>query len=150
MALGVQSESHRVRVAGRLAWRRRVNWRGVFEIGVEFLDVKPRVGAALEELARSGRVSMDGAPGGTRSTSTSTITADLEIEDVYAILGLDCDATEEDIHKAYRRLARHCHPDVSRKPDAVEKFTRLGKAYAILRDPDARRRYDVMLALSAG
>lgn len=61
--------------------------------------------------------------------------------DPYQALGVDADATDEEITRAYRRLARTHHPDTN--PDAADAaFTGITDAYDILRDPDRRKRYD--------
>lgn len=64
--------------------------------------------------------------------------------DYYEILGVSRDATPEEIKRAYRRLARQHHPDVNQgDQEAEERFKQLGEAYAVLSDPEARRRYDL-------
>jgi molecular chaperone DnaJ len=62
--------------------------------------------------------------------------------DLYEILGVPRDATQEEIKRAYRRLARQYHPDVNRSHDAEERFKEIAAAYEILSDPDKRARYD--------
>ncbi len=62
--------------------------------------------------------------------------------DYYKIMGLAPEATPEEIKKAYRRLARKYHPDVSKEADAEEQFKQLGEAYEVLRDPARRAEYD--------
>jgi curved DNA-binding protein CbpA len=63
--------------------------------------------------------------------------------DYYRLMGLGPEATEEEIRKAYRRLAFECHPDRNPgKPEASERFKRLSEAYAVLVDPVKRRAYD--------
>lgn len=57
-------------------------------------------------------------------------------------MGLDRQATSEDIKKAYRKLARKYHPDVSKETDAEEKFKELAEAYKTLHDPEKRAAYD--------
>jgi len=64
------------------------------------------------------------------------------VRDLYEILGVGRDATEEEIRRAYRTLAREHHPDVSGDPAAEERFKEIAGAYEILSDPDKRARYD--------
>ena len=66
----------------------------------------------------------------------------MEYKDYYKIMGVGRDASEEDIKRAYRRLARKYHPDVSKEPDAEARFKEVGEAYAVLRDPEKRAAYD--------
>ena len=62
--------------------------------------------------------------------------------DLYAVLGLRDDATEEAIRTVYRQLARTFHPDVNQDPSAVEHFREITDAYVVLSDPELRGRYD--------
>lgn len=62
--------------------------------------------------------------------------------DYYHILGVSRTCTQEEIRRAYRRLARLYHPDVCHEPDAEEKFKQIGEAYAVLSNPERRARYD--------
>jgi molecular chaperone DnaJ len=63
--------------------------------------------------------------------------------DYYEVLGVDRRATEADLKKAFRRLARELHPDVNRHdPEAEEKFKEAAEAYEVLSDPQRRRTYD--------
>jgi molecular chaperone DnaJ len=63
--------------------------------------------------------------------------------DYYGVLGLAPGATDNDIKKAYRRLARDLHPDVNPDPGAKERFQEVSKAYQALTDPDKRRIVDL-------
>ncbi|MFT4584627.1 MAG: curved DNA-binding protein [Gammaproteobacteria bacterium] len=68
----------------------------------------------------------------------------MESVNYYDVMGLAEDASADDIKKAYRRLARKYHPDVSSEPDAEEKFKSVGEAYEVLKDPDKREEYDTL------
>ena len=63
--------------------------------------------------------------------------------DYYAILGIERSASEEDIKKAYRKLAKQYHPDVNpNNPEAENKFKELSEAYTVLSDPERKANYD--------
>lgn len=66
----------------------------------------------------------------------------MEYKDYYKIMGLERDAGQEDIKRAYRKLARKYHPDVSKEADAELRFKELGEAYEVLKDPEKRAAYD--------
>jgi curved DNA-binding protein len=66
----------------------------------------------------------------------------MEYTDYYQVLGVGRDAKQNQIKKAYRKLARKYHPDVSSEPDASARFKEIGEAYAVLRDPEKRAAYD--------
>ncbi|MEA2151093.1 MAG: curved DNA-binding protein [Solirubrobacteraceae bacterium] len=62
--------------------------------------------------------------------------------DYYETLGVARDASNEDIRKAYRKLARKYHPDVNKDAGADDRFKEISEAYEVLRDPEKRERYD--------
>lgn len=66
----------------------------------------------------------------------------MEYKDYYQIMGLEREASAEDIKRAYRKLARKYHPDVSKEANAEAKFKELGEAYEVLKDPEKRAKYD--------
>jgi curved DNA-binding protein len=74
----------------------------------------------------------------------------VEYKDYYKVMGVARDASAEDIKRAYRKLARKYHPDVSKEKDAEAQFKEVGEAYEVLRDPEKRAAYDALGTRSAG
>src|SRR5258705_9049897 len=67
----------------------------------------------------------------------------VEFKDYYATLGVPRSASEDDIKKAFRKLARQYHPDVAKdKKTAEAKFKEINEAHEVLSDPEKRKRYD--------
>lgn len=68
----------------------------------------------------------------------------MEFKDYYQTLGVARDASGDDIKRAYRKLARKYHPDVSKLADAEARFKELGEAYEVLKDTEKRAAYDTL------
>ncbi|MEQ8206503.1 MAG: DnaJ domain-containing protein, partial [Woeseia sp.] len=66
----------------------------------------------------------------------------MEYKDYYKVMGVKRDASQDEIKRAYRKLARKYHPDVSKESDAELRFKEVGEAYAVLKDPEKRTAYD--------
>jgi curved DNA-binding protein len=66
----------------------------------------------------------------------------MDYKDYYKVLGVARDASQEDIKRAYRKLARKYHPDVSKEANAEDKFKELQEGYEVLKDPEKRAAYD--------
>ena len=66
----------------------------------------------------------------------------MEFKDYYKIMGVARDASQDEIKRAYRLLARKFHPDVSKEPDAELRFKEVGEANEVLKDPEKRAAYE--------
>jgi len=66
----------------------------------------------------------------------------MQFKDYYQVMGVARDASQDEIKRAYRKLARKYHPDVSKEKDAEDKFKELQEAYEVLKDPEKRAAYD--------
>lgn len=66
----------------------------------------------------------------------------MEFKDYYSVLGVPQNASQDDIQREYRKLARKYHPDVNKTSEAEEKFKAIGEAYEVLKDPDKRAKYE--------
>src|SRR5690349_11638584 len=66
----------------------------------------------------------------------------MDFKDYYDVMGLKREATQDEIKRAYRKLARKYHPDVSKEANAEEKFKELQEAYEVLKDPEKRAAYN--------
>src|SRR5215471_7611788 len=65
-----------------------------------------------------------------------------QARDFYQVLGVNRAASQEEIQRSYRKLARAHHPDINHDPAAEERFKEISEAYQVLSDPDTRSRYD--------
>jgi len=151
LTIAIASESQRVRVAARVAWIKRQGLTGAC-VGLQFVDVRPGIAAAIEQLARYGFVSLDTTAGGGAPDETKPaehpVQASMEVEDLYAILGVEHGASQDEIRSSYHALALQLHPDRNASAEATAKFAEVSKAYKVLRSETLRRRYDELLARS--
>ena len=68
----------------------------------------------------------------------------MEFKDYYSALGIDRTASDDEVRKAYRKLARKYHPDVSKEPDAEKRMRDINEANDVLRDKEKRAAYDAL------
>lgn len=66
----------------------------------------------------------------------------MEYKDYYKVMGVSRNVTQEELKKAYRKLAREFHPDVSKATNAEQRFKEINEAYEVLKDPEKRAAYD--------
>lgn len=165
LTITVASESQSVKVQAQVMWMRR-RGLGRQEVGLKFVNVRRGVATALVQLARYGFIttdpgsmshaesadetaaSMNGKPGPTpppAAPAQPTLKAAVEVEDLYAMLGVERGAPPTSIKKAYHRLALEFHPDRNPSCDASRRFAEISKAYSVLREPEMRLKYDAML-----
>ena len=74
----------------------------------------------------------------------------MKFKDYYETLGVAREASADDVKRAYRKLARKYHPDVSKEPDAETRFKEVGEAYDVLKDAEKRAAYDAIGRHSGG
>jgi hypothetical protein len=152
-SVNVSNESQSVKVTARVVWIRRRPLQRGGQIGLQFVNIRPGVAAALVQLARFGHISTAQAMGASDPEPAAkpapeadpAVTASIDVEDLYAVIGVPFNATDEDIRRAYHVLAKELHPDHNSSGDAALRFADVSKAYKVLRDPQMRRRYDELL-----
>ncbi len=147
--LVLRAGGQQLRASMRVQWVRRVSLFPVrYEAGFQLVDARPGVGKAIRQMGQFGCATNDSVDAATpeeaKEQATPTVQASIEIEDLYAVLGVEKDASADEIKSAYRRLAREHHPDRSEAQDAAEVFDRIAKAYSILGDTRRRKWYDQM------
>jgi curved DNA-binding protein len=80
------------------------------------------------------------------AAATLLMSKAMEFKDYYPVLGVPRTASEDEIRRAYRKLARKYHPDVSKESDAQERMREVNEAYEVLGDKEKRQAYDNLAA----
>lgn len=153
--IAVTNEGQSVRVTARVVWIRKGGLLRANEMGLQWENVRPGIAAALVQLGRFGFVSTQdasasqeapAAPPSPGQGANPHVTARIEVEDLYAVLGVTAAATHEEIRRAFHAGAQLLHPDRNPSPEAAARFAEISKAWKVLRDSDLRDRYDKLMA----
>lgn len=118
---------------------------GRYEIAMEFVGMTEEERTALENLARHGKRRASGVF--ISEEKREKLIEALRMPDYYQVLGVSQQTSVEEIHKAYRELARKYHPDVCREQGAQERFCLINDAHDTLAKPEKRVAYDAAYAL---
>lgn len=142
--VAVSNGEHRISLKARVAWIRK-GAEGRYWVGLAFADPRPGIGQVMARLAQFGYLEEPRPQSTAGSPHRRLSSTDSQVEDLYEILGVGRSASPDEIHAAYRRIAQIYHPDVCSHPDAAERMARVNKAYAVLKDPQVRKKYDALL-----
>ena len=109
--------------------------------------VADRLRPRIEKTARNPYLLSIGWPIPARlAAATLSMGWDMEFKDYYGILGVERGASDDEIRRSYRKLARKYHPDVSKESDAEARMRDVNEAYDVLRDQEKRQAYDNLAA----
>ena len=150
----IKCEQGKIVLDAQVRWVRRKGL-SAFELGLLFLDLDPNTATAIEVLAEYGFIGQT-APGYTAKLSDAFNNqrnrkrkfrplpnrTGPDTLDYYELLGVSPAASERDIKRAYRMLAKECHPDTAAEDHDPARFIALNGAYEILIDPAKRAKYD--------
>ncbi|MFG0305909.1 MAG: DnaJ domain-containing protein [Phycisphaerales bacterium JB040] len=146
----VSANAQTVRLPGQVVWVKRSSlFSKEYQAGIHFNALRPELMKAIEAFAMHGVIDPAVAPKMPRSTASSArhsseqASVRVEVPTHYQVLGVSRSATDQQIHEAYRRLAKKLHPDVNKAPDAAQQFKALTAAYHVLKDPQLRTQYDL-------
>jgi len=137
--LSLKAHDSEAQTKARVVHIRRVGLR-TWEAGFAFVDLRPSLVNDIENLGKTGEI-----PRWTYIPPRQ-LRAEASLPDYYGALGLRQNANLEDIRKSFHARAKKYHPDVNPDPAAVPKFMRMLEAYKVLKDPDKRKKYDLLYA----
>lgn len=124
----LQNIQHALNFTGKVAWVRQSK-RG-FEAGILLMDVKPNMARILQSLGELGFIPVTGDPVVVDPPPSAPVVR--SPDDPYEVLGVNPSATDEQVQKAYRALARKCHPDADPSAEAAIRFARITEAHRTL------------------
>jgi DnaJ-domain-containing protein 1 len=130
-------------------WRKRRFLRRGYFIGMKFVSNSPNVMNAIESLVKFGFLCPDAVADEEPKPAPKTkpkFRVMVDLPDYYAVLSVPQHADGNQVHSAYRLLARQYHPDTNKDPGAQARFISICEAYKVLSDPDQRKSYDLRQA----
>jgi len=141
----------KLRVQVQERWRKRKGLRGGYEIGMMFVNNSPNTMNAIESLVKfgflcPGAVAGEKPKAGSGAKPRMKLRVSIDLPDYYTVLNVPRDADNQQVHAAYRKLARAYHPDTNKEPGAAERFIHINEAYKVLSDPEQRKSYDLRQA----
>jgi hypothetical protein len=143
LQLTIKRGSGTLKVVAKVVWVSRPLFSAA-KMGLRFVEMdQTALRTLLESLCPGSTASSTLPSGGQRVTETAV--ASIEVEDLYAILGVARDADDAQIRAAYHACAKKFHPDNNSDADAPHQFSNVSKAYSVLRDAEHRARYDRLL-----
>ncbi len=149
LQLALSDDHERMIVPCQVRWVRKQ--KGEWQAGFEFLGLTDAMMSRLWDMGKA--CAADARPGDAKAANPAPAQPasdapgiKAEIEDLYRLLGVTRHADAAAIKAAYRELAKKLHPDHNSDPEAHRTFSVVSKAYAVLRDPDKKARYDAMLS----
>ena len=144
LELTLRSGPRQARIPVRLVWVRRS--RVETRCGFQFVGLTDGQRAVVESILRFGYIpspeDISQAKRRQHDRASLKVRAEVVVPDYYQALGVSPQASDEEVHHAYRVLARRWHPDVCSEPDAERRFRQVNEAYAVLRSQRDRSAYD--------
>jgi len=140
----ITASGQAVKLSGIVVWLKRSSLFGKeYQAGIHFSNLRPELQKAIQDFAIHG-VLMTKAPGnGFSGSPKKSARVSFDGPDHYTVLGLPRSASDQQIHEAYRQLAKRLHPDMNRELDAADRFKQVTEAYRILKDSNLRTQYDL-------
>lgn len=142
----VTAAGQAVKLTGVVVWLKRATLFGKeYQAGIHFNNLRPELQKAIQDFAIHGVLIPQTSPsvGSIGGTPKKKARVSFDGPDHYTVMGLPRTASDQQIHEAYRQLAKRLHPDMNKEPDAVERFKQLSEAYRILKDTHLRTQYDL-------
>ncbi len=143
LQLTIKRGSGSLKVVAKVVWVSRPLFSAA-KMGLRFVEMDQTALRTLLESLCPGSTASSTLPGGGQRV-TETAVATIEVEDLYAMLGISRDADDAQIRAAYHACAKKFHPDNNSDADAAQHFSNVSKAYSVLRDSEHRARYDRLL-----